>query len=880
MSNHLKAKLWKRTRGAISILLVCLLLPFLSLAALYVEAGRYQSGMRAMNQALNSGALSTLANMDSYLLKRFGLLAVKQKTDSVDAELTSSVNKYYAKQEIMDTQTVESVKITANGVYPLSDTSVLKQQILEASAAVAPTKFLVEFGNIDSLVKQIQKSLDFLCVLDTFKSCTGVLEKQVKAYEALDDARNEIKELKKTREKYDSAFTDWQSDVASLASHLATSRPDEEKHPILAAFWDNTKTNRTDAAENSRQAYLTQVNAMISGLDTLESKLNAAVQSKTDFEQQLGSTAFGVTKSEIDALLVGEDDEEVKAFGGKMKNILSSGENTIKAEYSRMSDLIDKFSPESLQNASIGLQQEKQRVEGYSTGSITGSTSQPDGGTYHFVALDAVTDPKAVDEYMDQSEEELDNLGILDVLRVIVEIVDSLFSVETIADGTLNTRLDTAYYQSAIGGLPSKNPTDYKNPYAAEDEQRSKDYLAMIDPDYDEDDPYGLVADSLEGKLQNVIDRLNDLCSSGSNLMNVKGIIEKLKALWNVIVDFFQFLGSIISFATALVKSIADGIYNKFLLSMYMAYNMPNRINYSSGTGMLGYKFATIPRPPENSGYNVPVFGDIASMIAGGETGYSFRGAEMEYLMWGSESELKNQYYQFALLMVVRLLINLVPTFGSDAFWSGIIQPLIPVYGAGIVIGVLVATAEGFVDASILASGGEVSLVKKHLFLSPEGVPDLIEQFTFVKLSDASKTKVIQKVAEATKTGYTYTPKPKVDLTKDQDKPIIDWDKYKSGLASFTYTEYSAILMMFILPESKSLARLADLIQCESTMRNQTTGASLSQQTSGEYSKFNINKAYTTLRISASGKLKPLLPVAAMTSGGRMSVNSVLYRGY
>lgn len=880
MSNHLKAKLWKRTRGAISILLVCLLLPFLSLAALYVEAGRYQSGMRAMNQALNSGALSTLANMDSYLLKRFGLLAVKQKTDSVDAELTSSVNKYYAKQEIMDTQTVESVKITANGVYPLSDTAVLKQQILEASAAIAPTKFVLEFGDIDSLVKQIQKSLDFLCVLDTFKTCTGTLEKEVKAIEALDDARKQIKELKKTRDKYDSAFTDWQSDVSSLASHLATSRPDEEKHPILAANWDNTKTNRTNAAENSRQAYLTQIGDMISGLDTLESKLNAAVQSKEDFYQQLGSTAFGAAKSEIDALLVDEDDEEVKAFGGEMKNILSSGENTIKAEYSRMSDVVDKFSPESLQNASIGLQQEKQRVEGYSTGSITGSTSQPDEGTYHFVALDAVTDPKAVDEYMDQAEKDLDNMGILDVLRVIVEIVDSLFNVETIADGTLNVRLDTAYYQSAIGGLPSKNPTDYKNPFAAEDEQRSKEYLKLIDPDYDEDDPFGLVAGSVEGKLQNIIDSLNNLCSSASNLGNAKGILEKLKALWQVVQNFFKFLGSIIDFAATLVKKIAEGIYNKFLLSMYMAYNMPNRTNYSSGTGMLGYKFATIPRPPENSAYNVPVFGDIASMIAGGETGYSFRGAEMEYLMWGNESELKNQYYQFFLLMVVRLLINLVPTFTADKFWSGVIQPLIPVYGAGIVIGVLVAAAEGFVDASILASGGEVSLVKKHLYLGPEGVPDLIEQFTFVKLSKASKTKVIQKVAEATKTGYTYEEKPQVDLTKDQDKPLIDLDKQKGDMLKLSYTEYSAILMMFFLSESKSLTRLADLIQCESTMRNQTTGSSLSQQVSGEYAKFNINKAFTTLRISASGKLKPLLPVAAMTSGGRMSVHSVLYRGY
>ena len=63
-----KHKLWKCTQGAISILLACLMMPFFSLAAILVEAGRYQSGVRALDQALGSSSISALANFDSYLL--------------------------------------------------------------------------------------------------------------------------------------------------------------------------------------------------------------------------------------------------------------------------------------------------------------------------------------------------------------------------------------------------------------------------------------------------------------------------------------------------------------------------------------------------------------------------------------------------------------------------------------------------------------------------------------------------------------------------------------------------------------------------------------------------------------------------------------------
>ena len=190
-----KKKLWKGTQGAISILLACLTLPFLTLAAVYVEAGRYQSGVRALDQALGSSALSTLAGKDSYLLQRFGLLAVQQKADQTDAELTATLQSYYSKQHIADLGGVDLTKFAVSGVYPLADTSILKQQVMSASAALGPVKLVAEFGEIDSIVKQIQKSFNFLNVLDAVGGVVDLLDKKVKAVESLDDAKKKMKEM-------------------------------------------------------------------------------------------------------------------------------------------------------------------------------------------------------------------------------------------------------------------------------------------------------------------------------------------------------------------------------------------------------------------------------------------------------------------------------------------------------------------------------------------------------------------------------------------------------------------------------------------------------------------------------------------------------------
>ena len=132
-----KQKWIKGTRGAISLLLALLLLPFYSLAAVLVEAGRYQSAVRALDGALGSSAFSVLANYDSYLKERFGLLALSQ-----DGDLTNSAMGYLNNIQLTDLSSVSLASVSAQGMYPLADISVLRRQVLEYSKLTVNIHFM------------------------------------------------------------------------------------------------------------------------------------------------------------------------------------------------------------------------------------------------------------------------------------------------------------------------------------------------------------------------------------------------------------------------------------------------------------------------------------------------------------------------------------------------------------------------------------------------------------------------------------------------------------------------------------------------------------------------------------------------------------------
>ena len=93
---------------------------------------------------------------------------------------------------------------------------------------------------------------------------------------------------------------------------------------------------------------------------------------------------------------------------------------------------------------------------------------------------------------------------------------------------------------------------------------------------------------------------------------------------------------------------------------------------------------------------------------------------------------------------------------------------------------------------------------------------------------------------------------------------------------------YSSYLLIFMMIENKTvlLKRFANLVQMEATQRNLVNNASMSQNMSGQYPKFDLDKAYTVLRTEVKGKFVSVLPVLTLSKNSIWKADRVIYRGY
>lgn len=71
-----KKKLINGCKGAIALFLAVLMTPFLSIAMLLVETGRYNSAVSVLDEAMGVSSTALLSSYDEYIKERWGLLAL------------------------------------------------------------------------------------------------------------------------------------------------------------------------------------------------------------------------------------------------------------------------------------------------------------------------------------------------------------------------------------------------------------------------------------------------------------------------------------------------------------------------------------------------------------------------------------------------------------------------------------------------------------------------------------------------------------------------------------------------------------------------------------------------------------------------------------
>lgn len=225
------------TKGVISLFLAILMVPFVMLAGVLIDAARIRSAVAIFDEALCNASNSTLGTYDQFLKERFGLLAMAQSSGdgSYNAQdFIEDTFNYYV-QENLKTLNKAFTEYTAEamGIYPLSQKDILRTEILEYSKYTVPTKLIINGLSIDSIISSLTSSMKTVSkILDTFTSEIDFAEKlnacQDKFNEAIATAENCENALSSGEQKF-SSFESAASDYNDIVTEMLEERRKAEE---------------------------------------------------------------------------------------------------------------------------------------------------------------------------------------------------------------------------------------------------------------------------------------------------------------------------------------------------------------------------------------------------------------------------------------------------------------------------------------------------------------------------------------------------------------------------------------------------------------------------------------------------------------------------
>ena len=950
----LRARLKKGAEGAVSLLLVLSIIPFFSMMAAIVESERYQNAVKALDEALGSSALSTLSEYDSYMLKRFGLLAVKQTTD--EDFISGEVEKYLRLQNTTDLigAGVGTAEIKASGVYALADTAVLRQQVTSYANVLSPAMVALDFAELDELVKQIEKAfgVGFRELMELISSGSGLASSALEVYDTVEEAEQKMDDLKTKVNTYQENYTAYVDAMEALEEEKGNdpgpppnSVPNPGSPPVeppevmepeppeedvededgslqeeydrqleaylqylvdKAKYDDETKPqydadkadydayleeyNRweedhnawvirmgelRDDAANKKNAYASSVSSVESGLNDVYDKVGEAQRASNKILAD--GVSFAASAAAYDSEI--EDDADRDEDQKKLAKNLNEFNKGVVTGYEELGDTIndrlDGLDETSFHTAMAAVQEEK-RLAGETDTDDTINPVLPGRHTRAANLLTPFQDKDKLLSLMNELEENAESGSWLDMLLSVFDVANALFDTKLFVDGELSVTIDV----SGIGGLPSAR-TYEGNAHETEDDEQSRRFLREIDPDYSESDPFGLTGAPELTVFELLIRTIQEILSARQTIHDAHGFRAKLGAFRDCLENCGRLVGQLQS-VQSVFKSITS-VYERFLIMSYMVYNLPNRTNYDSGKTLTGYKYSDAALADRMTGTNIPLFGEILAAVMG-HSDYSFNGAELEYIVWGSRSEMTNQFGVFMMLYILRLFADIFSLMLNQEVVDNVeIMMAVPIVGqiAAAIYVIILVLLEPLIDMLLLVNGQSIPLIKlnpKNVFLTSQGMPHLLEIITKLDLTESKKQSTAVNLQKGTGGSGSAS------LPDEQPWEKIQ-EKYLEALVSFDYGQYLLLIMMIFGNEEAYLNRLKDLIQMEGTYCGRVSDAKLSHVVSGDYVNFSVDRAYTTIRIEAAGALQSFLPIPVLNSGsGRANLplqyQRVIYRGY
>ena len=842
------------TKGMLSIFLALVVSPLLMSTFIFIEYARIQSIQELMKEVMGSSLYSTLGHYDDYVEERFDLLSISQKDD------VNTTYQGYMKANMNALGKGASIQsMEASGQHSLGSASILKQQIYEASEYTVMAQAMWDGFDLD----RIKKKLDGLPGMKQLNAGAEVANKAVgyandtkDMINSVKDFQEKAKDFKEKCQNYKTKYQAFQTAMQTVESIRNSGQ--EEGLPAAEAAADAAARELATATKELSTSLGNLYDASKDLKEKMEkvkkdlSEVKEATKKKKEESKEAATESAASTGTEIAtipaagngtgtevATVPANGSTEVATTGTAADGEIPDGEGaeTIGTDaykwFEEMHKATEDFANQQIQkgiDAIVEAEKTSLNNQAAALSSFTASGhSMSELSSAPLGKIEMKGFKEDVAKYVDDLVDVLDKSATADQ-----EGVKEVIAVGRLAQKLMDMKI---FYDNSLDS--NINP-------------------ALLAHTSSFDTSTLLTASGFTGMLQDAID-FADAC------YGVPNVFKMVTKLASFLINLAKFLAGLVTWMAEHFINLAKFLvnyqeyYHAFLLYGYAAYNLPNRTTYKKGSTLTGYSFQKVFSLAGGSdkGGKGGAMSDIASLGNNSGSDPMFKGAELEYMLTGANSEYTAQAGAFFDGYMLRLMVDCYAVLNSD-----ILKALSALGPVRIVATVIFLLLEPFLDMVILVNGGTQVLFKTKAYLSIEGLPHLAQDMAgILDLSDDQKS-TLGGMFESKRGGGSSTGTEVAIYHDDsakhggQDGSGKTNDKNEMGYFPLDYTAHGAILMILCTPYDQYTDRMQNLIQLEAKEKHKKDF------------DFDINKAYTSVHSDNKYKLNIFMNLSPTLTGG------------
>lgn len=831
----------QKTKGAISIFLVMILVPTLLLSAVLIDGSRMASARAMTQEAGDLAAASALASYNQDLKDDYGLFAIKDADkieeiykESLKATLYASglsddeaysekiwgilksqlgAGNPYKGKEFLNLYdfSVDSCKVEP--MYSLANQEVLENQMIEYAKFRGIYVMADRLGIVGDWAKAKEEQEQVSESSEAMESKMDVDEKNAKADKALEELRMAIRELNAAVEQVKTSqttyFSNLQSEMERIKNEYESDDEDDDResrrqNQKAQSDYKTSRTELKDALGKAKdkagtvykkaQQAKKEVEKSIERLDKFQDEYSQKAASNEDIEEMRNDASEGVQEykeiymKQIDDLLNDDvlkklkDDSGLKNRVDKTMNQIDTAIRKYGKENPRQDSSSDSDSDED--------DEEEEDVEYYfyylNSGGMTTEVSQALRGSSKTRSYEPAVSTETA-YFQNKHWIEINPTQDLAESKSGSSPIDSDFAKdvsdnEEESSSSENPKARGEVDSSTYNALPSRNK-------------------AQIDAEKKKDAVFYNTDGDLSGAKKILQNGKNSLLLQAGELVR-----DDVLGLSYMFGTFRTRLTGVEKFSK---KGMSDADKNSFYMPKW---------RYAHDDGEQDMRFNAKK--------------DRDSVLRG----------EVEYLVYGMRTDQGNEDSVYATIYAERLVNNMIAVYRNDEVNAA-------------------CTAAG--GAASAATFGVVPIsVFKWIFITAWAVAETYVDMDYL-VNGGYRIPLIK-----TKKNLILTADPK--KWKENDKDLKK--NYQEKGIFVTYEDY-LLIMLVIKGKEKRLLRTADLIEMNMKKKD---------------SEFSMTKAYTYLRAESDMSVRYLFGSVAPFQAeyerngvtGRMKFQSTIYQGY